>query len=118
MAQLILTAAGSAAASAGKAGLGTLLARTVASTAAAYAAGAAERLIFGPRKRTVEGPRLESFQIQSSTEGAGIPRVYGRARLAGQLIWAAQFRETLAETTESSGGKGGRLAASKTTAHA
>ncbi len=115
MAQLILTAAGSAAASAGKAGLGTLLARTVASTAAAYAAGAAERLIFGPRKRTVEGPRLESFQIQSSTEGAGIPRVYGRARLAGQLIWAAQFRETLAETTESSGGKGGRLSASKTT---
>lgn len=115
MAQLILSAAGSVAASAGKAGLGTLLARTVASTAASYAAGLAERLIFGPRKRTVEGPRIESFQIQSSTEGAGVPRVYGRARLAGQLIWAASFRETLAETTESSGGKGGRLAASKTT---
>ncbi len=115
MAQLILSAAGSVAASAGKAGLGTLLARTVASTAASYAAGLAERLIFGPRKRTVEGPRIESFQIQSSTEGAGIPRVYGRARLAGQLIWAAQFRETLSETSDSSGGKGGRLAASKTT---
>jgi hypothetical protein len=115
MAQLILSAAGSVAASAGKAGLGTLLARTVASTAASYAAGLAERLIFGPRKRTVEGPRLESFQIQSSTEGAGVPRVYGRARIAGQLIWAAQFRETLAETTESAGGKGGRLSASKTT---
>ena len=115
MAQLILSAAGSALSAGAKAGIGTILARTVASTAAAYAAGFAERLIFGPRKRTVEGPRIESFQIQSSTEGAGVPRVYGRARLAGQIIWAAQFRETLAETTESSGGKGGRLAASKTT---
>ncbi|MDZ7629685.1 MAG: glycoside hydrolase/phage tail family protein [Parvularculaceae bacterium] len=115
MAQLILSAAGSVAANAGKAGLGTLLARTVASTASAYAAGVAERLIFGPRKRTVEGPRLDAFQIQSSTEGTGVPRVYGRARLSGQLIWAANFRETLAETTESSGGKGGRLSASKTT---
>jgi hypothetical protein len=115
MAQLILSAAGSAFSGVAKAGLGTILARTVASTAAAYAAGAAERLIFGPRKRTVEGPRLQGFQIQSSTEGAGVPRVYGRARIAGQLIWAANFRETLNETTESSGGKGGRLAASKTT---
>jgi len=115
MAQLILSAAGSVASAGAKAGLGAILARTVASTAASYAAGLAERLIFGPRKRTVEGPRLDAFQIQSSTEGAGVPRVYGRARLAGQLIWAANFRETLAETTESSGGKGGRLATSKTT---
>ena len=111
MAQLILSAASAV----GRAGLGTILARTVASTAAAYAAGAAERLIFGPRKRTVEGPRLDSFTLQSSTEGAGVTRVFGRARVAGQLIWAANFKETVAETTESSGGKGGRLSASKTT---
>src|SRR5690606_33689486 len=31
------------------------------------------------------------------------------------LIWAANFKETVSETTETSGGKGGRLAASKTT---
>lgn len=111
MAQLILSAASAA----GRAGAGQILARTVASTAASYAAGVAERLIFGPRKRTVEGPRLESFSIQSSTEGAGVTRVWGRARVAGQLIWAANFKETVAETTQSSGGKGGRLAASKTT---
>lgn len=111
MAQLILTAASAV----GRAGAGQIIARTLASTAASYAAGVAERLIFGPRKRTVEGPRLESFTIQSSTEGAGVTRVFGRARVAGQLIWAANFRETLQETTETSGGKGGRLAASKTT---
>ena len=66
MAQLILSAASAA----GRAGIGTILARTVASTATSYAAGAAERLIFGPRKRTVEGPRLESFTIQASTSGS------------------------------------------------
>lgn len=111
MAQLVLSAASAV----GRAGIGQILARTVASTAAAYAAGVAERLIFGPRKRTVEGPRLDNFHLQSSTEGAGIARVFGRARVGGQLIWAANFKETVSETTETSGGKGGRLAASKTT---
>jgi len=115
MAQLILSAAGSVASAGARAGLGNIVARSIASTAAAYAAGVAERLIFGPKKRTVEGPRLEGLQIQASSEGAAIPRVFGRARLAGQLIWAANFKETLAETTQSSGGKGGRLATSKTT---
>jgi hypothetical protein len=114
MTQLILSAAGTVAGAAGRAGVGTLLSRSLAATAASYAAGAAERLLFGPRKRTVEGPRLDAFPLQSSTEGAPIARVFGRARIAGQLIWAANFKETLSETTETSG-KGGRLAASKTT---
>ncbi len=113
MAQLLLTAA-SAGAAAAKAGLGSFLVRTLATTAAAYAAGYVDRLIFGPRKRAVEGPRLENFQVQASQEGAGVPRVFGRGRIAGQLIWAAGFKETASETTESSGGKGGRPAAQTT----
>jgi hypothetical protein len=110
MAQLILTAGSFIA----KSGVGAAIGSALSSTIAAYAAGAAERLIFGPRKRRVTGPRLESFQIQSSTEGAGVPRLYGRARLAGQLIWAANFKETVSETTQRSG-KGGRLGTKTTT---
>ncbi|MEL7489093.1 MAG: glycoside hydrolase/phage tail family protein [Pseudomonadota bacterium] len=110
MAQLVLSAASSAAAAIGNAGIGAAIARTAASTAASFVAGRVDRLIFGPQKRTVEGPRLESFTVQASTEGAGILRVYGRARVAGQLIWAANFKEMTAETTESAGGKGGRSA--------
>ncbi len=110
MAQLLLTA-GSAAA---KGGVGAFLARTIATTAASYAAGYADRLIFGPRKRKVEGPRLDGFQVQASQEGASVLRVYGRARIAGQLIWAANFKETSSQTTESSGGKGARPAAQTT----
>ncbi|MFQ5563882.1 MAG: glycoside hydrolase/phage tail family protein [Parvularculaceae bacterium] len=115
MAQLILTAGASVASAAGRAGIGAFLARTAATTAAAFAAGQADRLIFGPRKRKITGPRLESFQVQASTEGAPILRVFGRARVAGQVIWAANFKETTQETTESSGGKGGRARVKTTT---
>jgi hypothetical protein len=53
----------------------------------------------------VEGPRLHALHVMSSTEGSGVPIVFGRARIAGQLIWAARFTETAA--TSSAGGKGG-----------
>jgi len=52
------------------------------------------------------GPRLSDVNIQSSTEGAPVPRLYGRMRVAGQLLWATKFKET-ATTTRSGGGKGG-----------
>jgi hypothetical protein len=51
-----------------------------------------------------KGPRLSDINIQSSTEGAAIPRVFGRVRVAGQLLWATQFLETASNS--SSGGKG------------
>jgi len=114
MAQLVLSAVSTVGAAVGKAGIGSILARTVAGTAASFVAGSIDRLVFGPKKRSVEGPRLDSFTVQASTEGAGVLRVYGRARVAGQLIWAANFQETASETTESTGGKGGRPAAQTT----
>lgn len=55
--------------------------------------------------RVFEGPRLESFHLQTSRDGAAIPRVFGRVRLAGQVIWASQVREQVSD--ESVGGKGG-----------
>lgn len=55
--------------------------------------------------RVFEGPRLESFHLQTSRDGAPMPRVFGRVRLAGQVIWASQVREV--STEENVGGKGG-----------
>jgi GTA TIM-barrel-like domain/Putative phage tail protein len=52
------------------------------------------------------GPRLTDVNIQASTEGAAIPRVFGRLRVAGQLLWATRYKETQTTTT-SGGGKGG-----------
>jgi hypothetical protein len=55
------------------------------------------------------GPRLKAMDGISSTEGAPIPRVYGRIRLGGQMIWATRFLEVASVTQEgaASGGKGG-----------
>lgn len=50
------------------------------------------------------GPRLEALKIQSSADGAPMACVFGRARVTGQVIWAARFQE---RRTTSSGGKGG-----------
>ncbi|MEL6687430.1 MAG: glycoside hydrolase TIM-barrel-like domain-containing protein, partial [Pseudomonadota bacterium] len=55
--------------------------------------------------RVFEGPRLETFLLQTSRDGAPLPRVFGRVRLAGEVIWASQVRET--QTDQSVGGKGG-----------
>src|SRR5438874_2682359 len=53
------------------------------------------------------GPRLSDIAIQSSSEGASIPRLYGRVRAAGQLIWATRFKETIVTSkTKAGGGKG------------
>ncbi|WP_296643854.1 baseplate multidomain protein megatron [Roseinatronobacter sp.] len=54
----------------------------------------------------IEGARLDSLRITSSSEGAVIPRVYGRMRIGGNIIWATDFREEVSTTTQG-GGKGG-----------
>jgi len=108
MAQLILSAAAGASAFAPASGLGAFAARTAASAAAGVIGRQIDTAIFGPvRTKVTAGPRLDDLQVQASTEGAPIMRVYGAARVAGQIVWATNFKETVSETTESSGGKGG-----------
>ena len=51
-----------------------------------------------------KGPRLADLKLGGSSEGAPLPRVYGRARLPGQLIWATRFEEKVTVTTQTTGG--------------
>jgi len=53
----------------------------------------------------IEGARLDSLRITSATEGTVVPRLFGRMRLGGNIIWATDFSEEV--NTTSSGGKGG-----------
>lgn len=53
-----------------------------------------------------QGARLESLRVTTSTEGAVIPRVHGRMRVGGTLIWATDFREQKQTSTQGGGGKG------------
>lgn len=48
-----------------------------------------------------EGSRLTDLRIQRSSYGTAISRVWGRARLAGNIVWASDIHE------HSHGGKGG-----------
>ncbi len=59
------------------------------------------------RQVSRSGPRLTDTNLQASTEGEAIPRLFGRMRVAGQVIWASRFKETATTTKTSSGGKGG-----------
>ncbi|SEL47587.1 baseplate multidomain protein megatron [Jannaschia helgolandensis] len=54
----------------------------------------------------IEGARMDNLRITSATEGAVIPRLYGRMRAGGNIIWATDFREETKTTTQG-GGKGG-----------
>ena len=125
MATLALGAAGAAIGGAVLPGF-SLLGTTVTGAAIGQAVGAAagsfvDQALFGAsgQSRIVEGPRLASLQVMASSEGSPIPRLYGRARLAGQMIWATRLEEVAVQTTEQpkSGGKGlgGSASASTTT---
>ncbi|MDB5502158.1 MAG: transfer agent orfg15, like protein [Tardiphaga sp.] len=79
-----------------------------------------DQALFGPGAQTATGPRLADLDVMASTEGAPIPRVYGRARLGGQVIWATDLEEVATDDTTtpaSDGGKGfgGGAAATATT---
>ena len=105
MTTLILQAAGSALGGIVGGPIGAAVGRAVGGIAGA----AIDSALFGSDSpRHVEGPRLKDIDGLTSTEGAPIPRVYGRARIGGQLIWATRLEEVANTTVERSGTRGGK----------
>lgn len=100
MATLILTAAGAALGGA-FGSVGTM----VGQAAGALAGGVIDRMLFGGGGRDREIGRIADLDVQSSSEGAPIARVFGRVRIAGEVIWATRFEEV--GRSERAGGKGG-----------
>ncbi|MEQ1650610.1 MAG: glycoside hydrolase TIM-barrel-like domain-containing protein, partial [Hyphomicrobiaceae bacterium] len=110
-------AAGSALLPAGLSILGTTLTGAAIGTQLGAMAGSMiDQALLGASGagRSIEGPRLSELQITSSTEGAAIPRLYGRARLGGQLIWATNLEEEVVTEELGGGGKGMRTSPSVT----
>ena len=102
MATVVLQTVGAAIGSAIAGPVGAVIGRA----AGALAGNAIDQKLFS-QDRVIEGPRLDSARLLSSTEGSPIPKVYGRQRLSGQIIWATRFREVVAEHEESGKGSGG-----------
>ncbi|MEM7303617.1 MAG: glycoside hydrolase TIM-barrel-like domain-containing protein [Pseudomonadota bacterium] len=101
MATLLLQVAGASIGGALGGPIGAIAGRALG----AVAGYAIDQRLFGSG-RSIEGPRLEHSQYLSSEEGVAIPRVYGRARVSGQVIWGTRFEEVQKTEEQNQGGKG------------
>ncbi|WP_281982958.1 baseplate multidomain protein megatron [Thalassorhabdomicrobium marinisediminis] len=104
MATIVLSAAGMAlGGSIGGTVLGIGMAAIGRAAGAAIGSAIDQRLLGGGAD-AVETGRIDRFRLTGASEGAAIPQLYGRMRIAGQVIWATQFQES---KTTTGGGKGG-----------
>ncbi|ALK08969.1 hypothetical protein [Blastochloris viridis] len=76
----------------------------------AYVGGIIDQQLFGSGTpdQTVYGARLQDLRAQSSSYGSVIPALYGKGRLASNVIWMRGFHEETRTTTETVGGGGGK----------
>lgn len=103
MATLVLSAAGMAlGGSVGGSVLGLSMAAVGRFAGAAIGRSIDQRLL-GSGSDAVEHGRIDRFRLTGASEGAPLPVVHGRMRVAGQIIWASRFQE---HTRTSGGGKG------------
>ncbi len=111
VAQLVLTVAGAWAGNAIGGGLGQAAGAMLGS----YLGAAIEQDLFGPGPSPitkVEGARVTDLQVSGSAYGQPIPRVWGRGRIAANIIWVRGIKETVITETETTGG-GGKGSASR-----
>ncbi len=76
-----------------------------------------DQALFGAsgQGQALDGPRLGSLQVMASRQGAPVPRLYGRARIAGEVIWATRFEEVANAGGGNGKGLGGGGGSSQTT---
>ena len=103
MATILLSAAG-AAFGAGFGGTvlglsGAVIGRAVGATLGRVI----DQSVLGGGSDPVETGRVDRFRLMGASEGAAVPRIWGRVRVSGQVIWATRFLENSAS---SGGGKG------------
>ncbi len=105
MATLVLGAVGAAVGgSLGGSFLG-LSAAVIGRAAGATLGRVIDQSVLGSGSDAIEHGRVDRIRVVGASEGAAIPRVVGRVRVPGQVIWATRFKETR-ETSGGGGGKG------------
>lgn len=86
-------------------GIGTAVGGSVGGVIGATLGGILDSsLVAGLEPPRQKGPRLNALALQGAAEGAPMACVFGRARVTGQVIWAARFLEG---RKTSAAGKGG-----------
>jgi len=84
--------------------IGTALGGPLGGAIGALAGRQVDALVFRPPSR--QGPRLSELALAASSYGALLPRVFGRVRTGGQVIWSTD----LVEQRSRQGGVKGRPA--------
>ncbi len=102
MATILLSAAG-AALGAGFGGTvlglsGAVIGRAIGATLGRVI----DQRLMGAGSEAIEVGRIDRFRLMGASEGSAVPQLWGRMRVAGQVIWATEFQEN----TRRSGGKG------------
>lgn len=105
MATLVLSAAGAALGGSFGGSIAGLSTMALGKAAGATLGNSLDQSLLGAGAAPVEMGKVEQFKVMGASEGTALPRVYGRARIAGQLIWSGRFLESVSE--ENVGGKGG-----------
>ena len=105
MATILLSAAG-AAVGAGFGGSvlglsGAVIGRAIGATLGRVI----DQRLMGAGSSAVETGHVDRFRLTGASEGAPIGDIWGRMRVAGQVVWASRFHEQVT-TTSTGGGKG------------
>jgi hypothetical protein len=64
------------------------------------------------------GPRIPALRLSGAADGAPMAAVFGRARVAGQVIWAARFKARWVDVQSGGGGPSGSKGGPRTTSAA
>ncbi|MGO4915425.1 baseplate multidomain protein megatron [Pseudogemmobacter sp. W21_MBD1_M6] len=65
-----------------------------------------DQRLMGAGSQVVDTGRVERFRLMGASEGAPVGQIYGRMRVAGQVIWASRFSERVTTSGGGGGGKG------------
>ncbi|MDT8326176.1 MAG: glycoside hydrolase/phage tail family protein [Roseovarius sp.] len=116
MATILLSAAGAAVGGAVGGSAFGLSSVAIGRFAGAVIGRSIDQRLLGQGSDVVESGRVSRLRLTGAGEGDAIAQVYGRMRVAGQLIWATEFREEVSVTPgRRGGGKGTPRPATPTT---
>jgi len=103
MATIVLSAVGMAAGASVGGGVLGLSSAVIGRAIGATLGRVIDQRLMGAGSEVVETGRVDRFRLTGASEGTAIAQIYGRSRVAGQVIWASRFKES---STVSGGGKG------------
>jgi hypothetical protein len=80
---------------------------TVGRALGALAGSAIDGMLFGePERRSVRRTAQSDVRLTGSSEGIGVPKLFGWSRLSGNIIWATELEVVTTVTGGGGGGKG------------